>query len=491
MFTEVAKSAPFEGAPEINTPSIIGAKTGRTMNYRLPITGERPIYVTVIGLPDGLNLKNEPYMICGRLGEGVYDVVITAENRLGKAVKALTVEVGDNAVPRSPLLGWTSWNAYQNIIDQDKIYMNAKVIAESGLADYGYAYVNIDSGWQGEYGGKYGGIMANEYFPDMHKLVSDIHALGLKAGIYSSPMMLNYGSTPMLQRKYIGTTSGEVDDAIPGYTQAGKVHHEREAARQFGDYGFDYLKYDWSPARMYHLRPMADALLTETEREFALSVTCLADKTEAEKLMSVGSSVRNNIDSYPRWDVVTQMIESSDGWLEYVKPGHFFDCDMLATGEIQAVHGRDIDEITFRVTRNADGRLIYSPDEVVFEYTMRAILPSPIQLSCDLSKMTAFEFDVYTNSEVLAINQDSLCAPAVLEECRKDGDSYVRVYRKPLENGDSAVAIFNIGETDETVSVKVSGRVRDVWAKRDADFTGGEYKITLPPRTVKLIRTGK
>ena len=489
MFAEIAKSSPFSGLPIINSPSVIGAKPGRFMRYRLPVTGERPLYVSVSGLPEGLEYSTDPNVITGVLSEGKYEVAVRAKNAVGETSKILSIEVSDNAVPRSPLMGWTSWNAYMNLIDQNRIGMSAQKLVETGLADYGYAYVNIDSGWQGEYGGEYGGIMPNEFFPDMYKLVEDIHALGIKVGIYSSPMIHNFGPSRYLNRDYIGTTSGETDTKAADFGLGGVIHHERECARQWADFGFDYLKYDWNPAAKYHLAPMAEAL-EATDREFALSVTCHANRADTEYLMETGSSVRDNSDSYPRWDVVTEMIESSDHWLSYVKPGHFYDGDMLASGAIVADRNNDYNNVAFLVHRNIDGRLVFSEDETVFDYTARVILPSPIQLSCDLSKMTEFEFDVYTNNEVIAINQDSLCAAAQLEQNEKCGEKYVRVYRKPLENGDDAVAIFNIGNTVETVTVKTGVNSRDVWAKKDIDTSDGTYKVTMPPRTVKLIRTG-
>jgi alpha-galactosidase len=66
-----------------------------------------------------------------------------------------------------------------------------------------------------------GRILCNEKFPDMASLTDYIHGLGLKAGIYTSP-------GPLTCAFY-----------------AGSWRHERQDARQFAEWGFDYLKYDW------------------------------------------------------------------------------------------------------------------------------------------------------------------------------------------------------------------------------------------------------
>jgi alpha-glucosidase (family GH31 glycosyl hydrolase) len=66
-------------------------------------------------------------------------------------------------------------------------------MVESGIAEYGYSYVNLDSGWQHEYGGEFDAIMPNFKFPDMKEMTDRIHALGFKCGIYSTPMLNAWG----------------------------------------------------------------------------------------------------------------------------------------------------------------------------------------------------------------------------------------------------------------------------------------------------------
>lgn len=50
-----------------------------------------------------------------------------------------------------------------------KIRRMADAMVETGLINYGYAYINIDDGWQGERGGKYHAV-CREKFPDMKGL---------------------------------------------------------------------------------------------------------------------------------------------------------------------------------------------------------------------------------------------------------------------------------------------------------------------------------
>ena len=46
-------------------------------------------------------------------------------------------------------MGWNSWNIFGADIDDKKIRRMADRMVELGLVNYGYAYINIDDGWQG------------------------------------------------------------------------------------------------------------------------------------------------------------------------------------------------------------------------------------------------------------------------------------------------------------------------------------------------------
>ena len=69
---------------------------------------------------------------------------------------------------------------------------------DSGMADFGYQYVNIDDCWMVTPGSKDpdlggpprdpdGRLLPNKRFPDIKGMVNYIHGKGLKAGLYTSP----------------------------------------------------------------------------------------------------------------------------------------------------------------------------------------------------------------------------------------------------------------------------------------------------------------
>ena len=85
-----------------------------------------------------------------------------------------------------PTMGWSSWNTYSIAISDSIICSQADAMVARGLRDAGYDHINIDDGYF--YGrDEAGNLRVHPYkFPKGLKPVVDhIHALGLKAGIYS------------------------------------------------------------------------------------------------------------------------------------------------------------------------------------------------------------------------------------------------------------------------------------------------------------------
>ena len=89
-------------------------------------------------------------------------------------------------------MGWNSWNCWAEAVDEKKVRAAAKAMVDSGLIDHGWTYINIDDAWQGKRGGQFNAIQGNAKFPDMKGLCDDIHGLGFKVGIYSTPWVTSY-----------------------------------------------------------------------------------------------------------------------------------------------------------------------------------------------------------------------------------------------------------------------------------------------------------
>jgi len=178
--------------PRINGPRVYGERPGRPFLFTIPATGAEPITYLAEGLPEGLVLDARLGRITGTVAkEGEYRAKLTAGNALGKDSKILAIKIGDQ-ICLTPPMGWNSWNCFAGAVTQEKVRAQAEAMAKSGLVKHGWTYINIDDTWQGARGGKYNALQGNDKFPDMKKLCDEIHALGLKAGIYSTPWVTSY-----------------------------------------------------------------------------------------------------------------------------------------------------------------------------------------------------------------------------------------------------------------------------------------------------------
>ncbi|MBR2042951.1 MAG: hypothetical protein IJ946_01275 [Clostridia bacterium] len=472
--TKIAHASPFSGSPKINLPSIFGASPNKPFLLRIPATGERPIKFSAQGLPEGLTLKENIITGCV-LKEGNYEVTITAENAFSKTTKIVTFEIFPNNLLVTPLLGFTTWNAFETSVSQKNVSDTAKAMIKLGIAEYGYGYVNLDSGWQHKYGGELDAIQPNPKFPDMKTMVDEIHSLGLKCGIYSTPMLTAWGC-PNEYESIPGCTVGEPDIRFADTNGGiGTVRKEKNNVKQWQIWGFDYLKYDWRPCDPVNAEIMRQELINSS-RDFGFCVTVNALHDYMYYWTKFCNSYRDNLDSNGNWERLILIFNTYLSNVESMSKGHYFDLDMLDVGNC--------------VFKNNEGFL--NEDEMIVSYSMRAFLNSPIQLSCDLTEISEFELDLYCNEEIIAINQDVGFAPSIPVFKKTENNSNLYVFEKQLADGKVAYGIFNMGESDEIITINFDGRssVRDLWSKTDLD-AADTITIDSPKHTVRILKCSK
>ena len=173
-------------APKLNGPPVYGARPGRPFLYRIPCTGRRPIQFSAKGLPASLRLDAATGIIGGRAPEkrGEYVVTLQARNSQGAATRRFKIVVGDT-LALTPPMGWNDWYTHYDRITDKLLRQAADAMISSGMADYGYQYVNIDDCWMVKPGSKdpalggeprdaAGAICSNGRFPDMQAL-TELH----------------------------------------------------------------------------------------------------------------------------------------------------------------------------------------------------------------------------------------------------------------------------------------------------------------------------
>ena len=92
-----------------------------------------------------------------------------------------------NGLNLVPQMGWDNWNAFGCKVSEELVLNTAQKMVDYGLRDMGYNYVIIDDCWS-EGRNDTGYLVANHLtFPNgMGHVADEIHALGLKLGMYSS-----------------------------------------------------------------------------------------------------------------------------------------------------------------------------------------------------------------------------------------------------------------------------------------------------------------
>ncbi len=474
---------PPPATPRINGPSLFGVTPGAPFRYAIPATGERPMAFSVDGLPAGLTVDAATGRITGVLAAaGEHVVRLRARNARGEAGRKFTIVCGDR-IALTPPLGWNSWNCWAHAVDQDKVLRSARGMVSSGLSQHGWTYINIDDTWQGARPAPTHALQANERFPDLKALGDAIHALGLKVGIYSSPWITTYASYP-------GGSSDDLSGRWDRATQGDQAHHRIGVhsfaavdAKQWADWGIDYLKYDWNPNDLPSVREMALALRA-TGRDIVYSLSNAAPFASAAELVRWANSWRTTGDIWDTWETpgpwqnsVSAIGFNQDPWAAFGGPGHWNDPDMLVLGQV----GWGPQLHPTRLT----------PDEQYSHFTLWCLLSAPLLLGCDLERLDAFTLNLLTNDEVLAVDQDALGRPAR----RAATEGPIDVYRKELEDGSVAVGYFNRGGMAHTFVTKLERyglggrqRVRDLWRQQDLPEAVNDLTLTVPPHGVRLYK---
>jgi alpha-galactosidase len=475
---------PAPATPRINGPGVFGVRPGAPFLYTIPATGERPMKFVVEKLPESLRLDEATGRITGTLPKvGEFTVTLKAANAKGEATKPFRIVCGET-ICLTPPLGWNSWNCWAEAVDQDKVLRSARAMVASGLINHGWTFINIDDTWQGTRGGPFNAIQPNAKFPDMNKLCDEIHALGLKAGIYSTPWITSYA-------KFCG---GSSDDSSGVWSNAladvkfwkhGQHSFAAADAKQWAAWGFDYLKYDWNPNDVPHVREMAEALRA-TGRDIVYSLSNTAPFDHAADWARWANCWRTTGDIRDVWAQgdahwsysVSEIGFSQDRWAPFGGPGHWNDPDMLVVGHVGWGPKLHLTHLT--------------PDEQYSHISLWCLLSAPLLIGCDMERLDAFTLNLLSNDEVLALDQDALGKPAV----RAATLGPVDIFMKELEDGGRALGFFNRGGEEFAANLTKLGalglggtrHVRDVWRQRDLPDCHDKISVKIPAHGVVLLK---
>ena len=407
---------------------------------------------------------------------------LQASNALGTDRRQFKIVVGEE-IGLTPQMGWNDWYTHYDHVTERDIRAAAAAMIGSGMADYGYQYVDIDDAWsrkpgsgdpdlQGPPRDQHGNILPNKRFADMPALTTYIHSLGLKAGVYSSPGPLTCGNFE------------------------GSYQHETADAQRFADWGFDLFKYDWcsytSVAKGKTLEDLQEpygkmsGILKSLDRDIVLNM-CQYGMGEVWKWGREigGNSWRTTGDlglerstSLPGFYSVGFI---NAGLTDYAAPGGWNDPDYILIGTVGDANSTD-----------SPARPTSLTHEEQYSYmSMWSLMAASLFFSGDMTKLDAFSLNVLCNPEVIDIDQESLGKQGTI--VAKTNEELI--LKKALEDGSLAVGLFNLTNATrqmivgwKSLGLNGSQVVRDVWRERDLGLFSHNFAATVPVHGVILVR---
>ncbi|RAL02987.1 glycoside hydrolase family 27 protein [Aspergillus ibericus CBS 121593] len=433
---------------------------------------------------------------------------------LSLLVSRATALVRPDGVGRVPALGWNSWNAYNCEIDADKILTAANEVVNLGLKSLGYEYINIDDCWSVKSGRD---PTTKRIIPDPDKfpngisgVADQVHALGLKLGIYSSAGLTTCAGYP----------------ASLGY--------EEIDAQSFAEWGVDYLKYDNCGVPTNLTDQYTYCVPDSTDGSYFPNGTCVnltdaapanynwATSTTAKRytrmrnaLLNVnrtilyslcdwgqadvndwgnatGNSWRMSGDITPTWSRIAEIANENSFLLNYANFWGYPDPDMLEVG---------------------NGNLTLAENRAHF--ALWAVMKAPLIIGTPLSTIDQSHLTILSNAPLLTFHQDPLIGrPAYPYKWGYNADwTFDPAHPAEYWSGPSSaealngtlVVMLNSQETTQTRTAfwkevpelkdlyrRGGGfRVRDAWTGNDLGCVRDKYSVRLGAHDVGVLVVGE
>lgn len=428
---------------------------------------------------------------------------------LAAAFVTSPASMDDNGVGLTPAMGWGSWSFLRHDPTQASIEAQAKAMKDSGLADVGYRYVNLDDFWyqcpgsQGPDVDQYGRwVIDATKFPSSGslngiRLVADyVHSLGLKFGLYVTPGMSKQAvvqNTPIEGTSYTADQIAEPSVQENNYDCGGMVgiDYARPGAQQFinswadefASWGVDYLKLDgvgssdipdvgaWSDALRQTGRPI------HLELSNSLTISYASTWEQYSNGWRTGGDIEcygceSGGSSYPLtdWSNVSSRFNQVAAWQPYGGPGGFNDYDSIEIG-------------------NGSNDGLTLPERQT-QLSLWALAASPLILGTDLTSLDPTDLGLLKDRDVISVDQDAIDASRIADA------SAIRIFAKTEKNGDVVVGLFNVSGAPKVISTSASalamkaGRdylLTDLWTHRLTQTTG-TISAEVPPHGVALFR---
>ncbi len=224
----------------------------------------------------------------------------------------------------------------------------------------------------------------------------------------------------------------------------GSLEHEFRDARQFAEWGVDYLKYDnchrpqaLGTPTLYRRMVMA---LRSSGRDILLAACQWGTEDVCQWIRSTGAQTyRSTVDIQDCWKSIRTIAGEQMERTAFSAPGCFNDLDMLVVG----LYGKSL---------NPEVNLGGCTDtEYQTHFVLWGMLSSPLIVGCDVRHMNETTRRILTNRDIIALNQDEEGRCAYRLSVYGNPDAFALV--KPLSDGGYGLGLFNFGAGEANVTL--------------------------------------
>ena len=403
----------------------------------------------------------------------------------------------------TPPMGWNSWDAFGESVKESDIRATAEWMAKN-LRQFGWQYVVVDSGWYVK--NHAAGYNAKEaefsldgfgrYTPAVNTIPSAVgdkgfrpladyvHRLGLKFGVHilrGIPKEAVAKNLPIEGSTFHAKDAADTSDTCPwnpfnyglDTTKPAAQAYYDSLARQFAEWGVDYVKVDCIASRPYKGEEIGllSRALRKVSRPMVLSLSPgPAPLDKAEEMAKYAQMWRISDDEWDVWQSsedfpqgVNNQFERAAAWAVHSRPGNWPDADMLAIGELKPAPGWGKPRTT-RLTKDEQRTLL----------TLWAMARSPLIMGGNLLLCDEWTKSLLTNPEVIAVDQHSMDNHAV----ETTAQSAVWVAKPASGSGivGDYVAVFNRSDVEQTLHYDLrklgireglNYQVRELWARKN------------------------
>jgi alpha-galactosidase len=416
-------------------------------------------------------------------------------------------------VAPTPPMGWNSWDSYGLTVTEAEFKANVSWLHEH-LQSLGWRYVVVDEGWYlrapAQKGAAQGFVMDddgrylvadNRFSSSGFKPLADwVHSQGLKFGLHiirGIPRQAVEKNLPIAGTSFHAADAANTTDTCRWNSDnyglnanpAAQAYYD-SIIKLYAGWGVDYIKVDCisKPYQADEIHMMS-AAIKKSGRAMVLSLSPGPTPVEeADDVRKYAQLWRISDDMWDTWPgpagqtfpagLVRQFDRTAE-WAPHIEVDHWPDADMLPLGYLGPRPGWG----KARMSR-------LTPDESRTLMTLWSMARSPLVAGTNLTKMDAATEALYSNPEVIAVDQHSRDNRQVL----RSGSSVVWK-ATPDSGGGNYLAVFNLGDKAQEVSYswkdlglsEGSHSVRDLWERKDLG-PAAALKTELAAHATRLYR---